>query len=566
MEQERLTKIVFFTGYNYHLRYFNILRKIEDLVKNAERLQKLVNENYKPLMVKRGVFYNKEGSRLDVKEIKLDIKSNGLKIPIQSKKVSSIPYSEESKYYLMIEIISETTQYYADLASILIGLRDFNIKRDGFSQIKDATIKKWYKNWEEPSLMDFVRIFDLGPLNELSLEERFHIDLRYETLLWNLNTIGRFYWYNYDYVYTPFRHGMKSSFYKDAENHIYCRTLTKDKRWNLYYLSDERISKCKEIANLIFTIFNNSLKPILFSKILSQSSIKLSFQIPKAPKLPDKSFVHEKIQKAFTSLENIKINSFHAKDIASIHEFAKVSENNVKFKYTKMKKGISSFKIDDNDYYLDSLFSFSKRLKLNDYFIIFNSPLAYFIELTYISITNHKIHDFKMGQIKDSIFHYLAVEKDFDYLLKDPSKMIHRTKQFEAITNEIMKDYILLIGLYFNTKIYRNFQFSDEEINFIIYIQKKKIIRLIHRKNLMTKPSADITLQIMFQLLIINYFKTSQIEDFFKALKIKNTEDFLKSSVNYLVSSVKKDLDLEIMLDFLNYLFNLINNIEGELH
>lgn len=462
----------------------------------------------------------------------------------------------------MIEIISETTQYCADLASIIIGLKEFNTNKVTFSQINDATIKKWYINLEEPSLKDFVKIFDLVPLNELTLEERFIIDLKHEKLLWNLKKIGRFYWYNYDYIYTPFRHGMKSSFYKDSKNHVYCRTLTKDKRWNLYYLSDERISKCKEIVVLIFTIFHNDLKPILFSKITSPSLGKFRFQLSDAPKLPIKSFDPEIIQKEFTSLKNIKINSFHTKDIASIHDFAKISENNVNFKYKKMKKGTSFFKIDGNDYYLDSFFSFSKKLKKDEYIIICNSPLAYFIELTYISITSHKTHDFKIMQIKESIFHYLTIEKDLDYLLKDPSKIIHRIEQFKALTNEIIKDFILLVGLYFNNENYGKFQFSDEEINFLIYIQKKKLIRLIHNKNLMAKLPSDIMLQIIFQLLIINYFKTNQIDNFNRELRIKDVDHFLKSSVNCLVNSVKKDLDLEILLDFMNYLFNFINHLE----
>jgi len=524
LEQEKLTKIMFFTGYNYHLRYFNILRKIEDLIKNAERLQKMVKEIYKPLLFKGGKFHNKVGKIYDVREIKIHVKSDVSKDSFLTKKVTSIPYLEESKYYLMIEIISETTQYCADLASIVIGLKEFNSNKVSFSQIKDAIIKKWYLNLKEPSLKDLVKIFDLAPLNELTLEERFKIDLKHERLLWNLNKIGRFYWYNYDYIYTPFRHGMKSSFYKDSENHVYCRTLTKDKRWNLYYLSDERISKCKEIADLIFIIFHNDLKPILFSKIIPPSLGKLRFQLPDALNLPIKSFDPEIIKKEFTSLKNIKINSFHTKDIASIHDFAKISENNVNFKYKKMKKGTSLFKIDGSDYYLDSFFSFSKKLKKDEYIIICNSPLAYFIELTYISITSHKIHDFKIRQIKESILHYLTIEKELDYLLKDPSKIIHRTEQFKALTNEIIKDFILLVGLYFNNEIYGKFKFSDEEINFLIYIQKKKLIRLIHRKNLMAKLPSDIMLQIIFQILIINYFKTNQIDNFNRELRIKDVD------------------------------------------
>ncbi len=562
LEQEDITKIMFFTGYNYHLRYYNIVRKIHDLEKNAQRLQKIVNDDYKPIIFKGGEIQEKGKKFFDVKEIKIDLKSNTSRDSSFTKKFTSLPYTEESKYYLMIEIISETTQYCSDLASIIIGLKEFNTNKVTFSQINDATIKKWFINLAEPSIKDYVKIFDLVPLNELTLEKRFKINLKHETLLWNLNKIGRFYWYNYDYLYTPFRHGMKGSFLKDSENRVFCRTLTKDRRWNLYYLSDDRISKCKEIADLVFTIFHNDLKPILFSKILSPSLGKLRVQLPDAPNLPIKSFNPEIIKDEFTSLKNIKINYFSTENIASIHEFAKISENNINFKYKKMKKGTSLFKIDGSDYYLDSFFSFSKKLKKDEYIIICNSPLAYFIELAYISITSHKIHDFKVRQIKESILHYLTIEKELDYLLNDPSKIIHRTEQFKALSNEIIKDFILLVGLYFNNENYRKFQFSDEEINYLIYIQKKKIISSIHRKNLIAKLPSDIMIQIIFQLLVVEYFKTNQIDNLNKELRIKDLDHFLKSSANYLENSVKKDLDLEILLDFMNYLYNFINYLE----
>jgi len=562
LEQEKLTKIVFFIGYNYHLRYYNIIRKIDDLEKNAERLQQIVNDNYKPLIFKGGEIQKNGNKILDIKEIKIDLKSNITSDPSFTKNIISIPYNEECKYYLMIEIISETTQYCADLASIIIGLQEFNTNKATFSQIKDATIKEWYKNLEKPSIKELVKIFDLAPLNELSLEERFIVNLKHDLLLWNLNKIGSFYWYNYDYIYTPVRHGMKGSFFKDSENHVYCRTLTKDKRWNLYYLSDKRINECKKIVELIFSIFHYDLKPTLFSKVLSPSLGKLRFQVPDTPKLPIKSFNPEVIQKEFTFLKNIKIHYFSTENIASIHEFARIPENSINFRYNKMKKGTSIFKIDGIEYYLDSLFSFSKKLNENEYIIICNCPLAYFAELTYISITSHKIHDFKMRQIKESIFHYLAVEKDLDYLLKDPSKLVYRTDQIKARTYEILKDFIFLIGLYYNHNIYEKFQFSNEELDFFIYVQKKKMIRLFNMKNLMKRFPSDIILQIIFQFLIINYFKNFQIKTYIKELQIKDVDNFLKTSINYISNSVKEELALKILLDFMNYLFDIINNLE----
>lgn len=562
LKREDLTKIMFFVGYNYHLRYYNIVRKIEDLEKNALRLQKLVNDNYQPLLFKEGEI-KKNGKKIfDIKEVNIHYESKISKVASFTKNFTSLLYTEESKYYLMIDIISETTQYCSDLASIIIGLKEFDTNKGTFFQINDATIKNWFSDLTKPSLKDFEKILNLMPLNELPSEERFKITLKHDAFLWNLNKIGRFYSYNYDYLYTPFRHGMKGSFHKDSDNQIFCRTLTKDKKWNFYYLSDNRISECKEIADLIFNIFHNELNPILFGKVLSPSLGKFRIQVSDAPNLPIKLFNPEDIKKEFTTIKNIKINAFHMKDFASIHEFAKITESKISFKYKKMKKGTSLFTIDGSDYYLDSFFSFFKKIKKNEYIIIYSSPLAFFVELAYISITSNEIHDFKISQIKDIIFHYLTMEKELDFFLEDPSKIPYRTKQFKTLTNEIIMDFILLIGLYFNDKIYRKVQFSDEEIDYLVYIQEKRIIRLIHGMNLIIKFPSDIMIQILFQLLIINYLKTNQIEQFCKELNIKNINDFLETSVGYLENSVKKDLDLEILLKFLDYLFDFINHLE----
>lgn len=561
MDIEDLTKIVFFTGYNYHLRYYNILRKINDLEKNAQKLQKIVNDDYKPLIFKGGEIQKNGKKIFEVKEIKIDIKSNLPRISSSTIKTSSIPYTEECKFYLMVEIILEVTQYCADLATIMIGLREFKTNKMTFSHINDATIKKWYKKLDEPSLKDIVKIFDLKPLNELNIEERFIIALKYDKLLWNLNKIGRFYWHNYDYLYTPLRHGMKGSFCKDSENHVFCRTLTKDKKWNFYYLSEERINKCKEIADLIFSIFHDELNFILINKAISPPLEIVKTQIPNTPKLPVKSFNPKNIRKIFTDLINITIYYFPTENISSIHEFASNPENNIKFRYKKMKKGSSLIEIDGVEHYLDELFSFSKKIKKKDFVIICNCPLAYYVELTYISIKSHQIYGFMMSQIKEYIYHYLAIEKDLNYLLHDPLKIIHRANQFTALTNEIMKDFILLIGLHINDNIFKKLQFSNEEKNFLIYILKKKLIRLINSKNLITKYTSDIMLQIIFNLLIIDYLETNQLESFIKDLKIKNLSSILKSSSNYIRLSVKDELTLDVLLNFLNSIYDFIDRL-----
>ncbi len=561
MENDKLTKIVFFTGYNYHLRYYNIQRKIKNLNANAERFQKAVTDNFKPLTFAGGEV-KKDGKKLaEIKGFKIDIKSNIKNLTSRLKKVSTIPYTEECKYYLMVEIISETTQYCADLASIIIGLKDFKTNRSTYSQIADAKLKKWYQTLQEPSLRDFLEIFNLNPLNEIPLEERFMVGLKYDQFLWNLNKIGKFYGYNYDYLYTPFRHGMKGSFWKDSENRVFCRTLTRDKKFNLFYLSDNRINECQEIAEIIFTIFHTDLGPILFKKVLPSSFTKHQITALKAPQLPKISFNPENLKKKFESLRGIKIHHFFSGDVASINDFSRNHENNIKYNFIKMKKGTSYCKIDGVNYYLDEFFSFSKKINKSDYIVIVNSPLAYYIELAIINNRTGELYDLMMGEFREFIFQYLAMEKDFDYVFEDPLKIVQRKNQILVRTEEILNDFIGLIGLYNNHKIYETLQFSEGELDFLIYVQKKNMIRLFNMKNYMKKLYPDIILQIVLQLLLINYFKPNQIKTYLKELHVKDIKLFLKTSDSYLSNSAKNQLNFDKLLAFLNFLFDTINDL-----
>lgn len=549
-------------GYNYYLRFYNIKRKIEDLERNTSRLQKIVDDNFEPFIFQGGEV-SKDGKKIfEVKKVEAEFKSKNSKTYSLEKKFTSIPYTEEAKYYLMVEIISETTQYCADLASIIIGLKDFETRKSTFSQIEDARIKKWYQDNNKPSKDEFVEILGHPPLPELSPEERFNITLNYEQFLWNKNKIGDFYWYNYVYLYTPYRHGMKGSFCRDSDGRVFCRTLTKDKKFNFFDLSDERIKKCQEISELIYFIFHNNLKRILLSKGLSPFFENLRYMVSEAPKLPIRSFNPKEIRKEFPNLKDLTIYYFSLDDIAKLHKFAQYPKNNLNFHYIKNEKGTSLFTIDGISYYLDSFFSFSRKLKPNEFLIIANCPFAYSIELALISIKSNRIYDFTIGQIKESIFHYLTVEKDLDYILKDPNKTLHRVNQYKVIVDEIIKDFIVLISLYYNKEIFSKLENFNEELDYFIHINIKKMVRLLNTKSYMKKFYPDIILQIIIQLLIIDYFKFDDISDkYSKELKIEGFKNFLKKSSELILKSVKNNLELEILLEFMNLLYNVTNKI-----
>ncbi len=563
MEQEELIKIVFFTGYNYYLRYCNIIRKINDFKRNTERFQKIINEKYKPLIFQGGEIF-KNGKKIhEVKKIKAHIEAQPPEGYSITKKFTSIPYTEEGKYYLMVEIISETTQYCSDLASIVIGLKDFKTNKSTFSQIEDARIKEWYQDQNKPSLEDFIDIFNLSPLNELTPEERFNLSLRHDYLLWDIYQIGNFYWYNYNYLYTPHRHGMKGSFCKDSEGRIYFRTLTKDKRFNLLYLSNDRLNKCREIINKVYSVFHDHLSLILFSKGLTPFFKHLKFKVSEAQKLPNKLFNPDLIRKEFKDLKAMNFHHFTTKDIPSIHKFANRVETKLDFKYKKMKKGTSFFNIDGVSHYLDSFFSFSKEIRQNEFIIICNCPLAYFLELAFINITSNHIFKLTIDQIKESVYHNLAIEKNLNYLLREPLQTMRRTQQIKGRTDEIVMDFICLIGIYYAKDIFDNLHFSSEELDYFIYFYEEKIIRLINSKFFMNKLYSDIILQIFIQLLIIAFFKKDNlINKYTKELKFEKFQNFLKKSLDLILKSVKNNLDLESLLKFMNLLYDTTNEVE----
>jgi len=78
---------------------------------------------------------------------------------------------------------------------------------------------------------------------------------------------------------------------------------------------------------------------------------------------------------------------------------------------------------------------------------------------------------------------------------------------------------------------------------------------------LIKKHTSDIMLQIIFNLLIIDYLETNQLEFFIKDLKIKDLSSILKTSTNYISLSVKNELTLDILLNFLNGIFDYVNKL-----
>ncbi len=564
MKQEKLTKIVFFAGYNYHIRYYNIKRKIENLEEDSKKLQKIINNNHKPIKFKEG-YINKDGKKIaEIKKIhvKLSTPINNTSPLTTTLHASSIPYNQEAKYYLMVEIFSEATQYCADLASIILGLKDFKTEKSTYSQIKDAKIREWYKDINSPSFEEFTEIFNLCSPNILTPEERFKLRLKYENLKWQLIKIGNFYWYNYNYLYTPFRHGMKGSFWKDHDSRVYFRTFTNDKKFNMYYLSDNRIQECLEIIDKIYSIFHDQIQVLLISKALSPNLSKINLSIPKAPNIPNIEYNMKEILDFFPNLVHLNINHFKTNEISLIHKFSK-EHGNFNFQYIKKSKGTSLFKINGKIYYLDELFSYSQSINKESFIFINNSKIALFLELLHISIKLDHNNSFIIEQIRDLIFNFLGVEKSLIPPTSDFNKINLRTSQLRALVNEILEDFIILFSFYYYEEIFEKIKFSNEEITYLIYYFEKKIIKILNRKSYMELSVPDMILNVLILILILNFLnQIEKIKYFVVILKIKDIENFLSKSSQLISSSIKEEINYDGILELFNFLCDTTNIID----
>jgi len=61
--------------------------------------------------------------------------------------------------------------------------------------------------------------------------------------------------------------------------------------------------------------------------------------------------------------------------------------------------------------------------------------------------------------------------------------------------------------------------------------------------------------------LILN-FKPNQVEIYFKELKMNKIDEFINRSESMISRSVEKELDLEELLGFMDYLYDIVNILE----
>ncbi len=567
----KLQKDFFLKNYSYYFRFCNIKRKIRNLESYSSDLSEIIQEEYKPFILKEAELRYKKQKLADIKKFKITVSD---KLEIEDPKslkltFYSIPPSEQAKYLLFLEIISETTQYCADLASVLISLKNYEKNKLSIIRIHDKSIREWYKDKKKPSLNDFLKILNYPPLNTLPLEKRFYITIRYDKLYWTLKEIGKFYNDYYKYIYTPYRHNMKIFLLKSQKDDIFFFRLDDDGTYHgMNFPKAKILDRCQEIATLIYEIFKDYLEVILFGKILAPTLKNLGIELPKAPVMPIIHFNADNINKKLNISTGLKISHFLIDDIPSIFKYFKSRNIDENIKYKKKKDGVDLIKIYNDLLYLDDFWAHITSFGESEYLILSSSPLSYSTEMMYIKLNqNLNLHNM-LRLVNISLLYYIDGVKSLIILPKAASpKLLKEIGRFNHISNKIINSLKFLFSLYYNKDFIIHYKFSSDEISFFIYIFERQIIRLLFTKTYVKRLFFDQILEILIKALIINFF--SKEHHIFKTISnfIQNDklELFLECSKNLIMNLINSNFNFEILYTFVYSLYcfsNFIYNLD----
>lgn len=553
VDQEELTKLIYFGGYNYFLRYCNIKRKIENLESNSESLKNIIKKTYKPFIFQGGLLSKNDQEIAKVKKIEVKIESEKKIFSDKSLTVKSIDPEEKATPFLIVDIIAETTQYCADLASAMIGLRDYHTDKFTYLNVKDSKIRDWYLKLDQPTFDDFLKILNFPKIHMIKPGERLSLNLKYERILWNLKKIGKFYNNYYKYIYTPYRHNMKISFWEDDIGRIWCRTLTEDKKYNFFYILQDRLNQCLDIVEMIYNIFHNELGSVLFSKHFSPLNLKNKIKVVKTPSLPYYP-VNDEIIQIFDNLKEFSIHYYSIKDISGISKLINSRKANIKFNYFKKTKSIS---IDGKKYFLDEFWAYYNKFNKNELLLLYSCPLSLFIELAVFTVRENNILNEIYKNSKEIVLHYLII-KDISFFSKNTVK---RAEMMNSLVDQIMNDFLILFSIYVNSEKYERITFKEEEINYLKFQYESKILNILNQGEYMKKFYEDHYINLFILILIIDYFQdySLEIDSFSKTMKGDLNVD-IKGLAQILKKIKNKTVDFDDIIYFFNNLFDKIDN------
>jgi len=566
MKVPNMNKEFFLRNYNYHFRFVNIKRKISDYQLNAEKLQEVMETIYKPIKIK-GVLREKGKKIFEHEGIFLTMISDVIEGPTKiRKKYYMLSKKEQIKYLLLLEIISEATQYCADLAAIMISLRDFNKNKLSIVDITDTYLKEWYVDFNKPTIETYLEILRYPPIQNLDREQGFYMRLKHEKLRMMLKLIGAFYHFHYDNIYIPYRHGMRIFLQKDEKGVIYFFGLSKEGNFRRIDLKKDILKQCESICEFIYEIFDKNLRLLLETKIFERTASKkernIGYDIPIPKELPIITFDTDIINRRLNLSNEITIHHFLVNDIQTFLKFNSTNQLGIEINYNKSQKDKNRIIINGLQMYFDDFWSLVLPIKQNEYIFLSCCPLAYSIEVMRLKLLLDPIYSQILQEIKDSIKFFITAElKD---VLNEPiysNLPVKRDIDINYLENEIHKiaqEITVLIGFHYFKDFFDNYGFKREEIEFLVDGVIKKIVFSIHLKDVINKIDPEKGIFCLLNILILKFLSnTKDLPEKVKdMLDYPKLAQFLSECDKILIDIVKNNLEFDYILRFMNIIYD----------
>ena len=566
MENSNMNKEFFLRNYNYHFRYANINRKIKKFEENSRDLEKILNESYEPFIIRSTIsskgkkIFEHEGIALTMKS---DVLEGTLKI---RKKYFTLPKKAQLKYLLIAEIISETVQYCADLASIILSLRDFNKKKLSIIDVTDTYIKQWYRDFEKPALEEFLEILNYPPLSELNREQRFYFELLYDEFQMKLKLIGAFYNFHYDNIYVPYRHGMRIFLQKDKEGVVYFFGLSKEGNFKRVDFKKTVLKQCEKISEFILEIFEKQLALLLETKIFEKYAFLehrlVDDLVPTPINLPIIEFDPEIINQKLNLSNDIIIHHFSVNNLNAFIKFNNIQNLGIRISYSSKQKEKNIIIIDGNTNYLDSFWSLRIPREKNAFIILSCCPLSYSIDLMLLRLQVDPYYSKMFKEIQDSIKFFLTVEMKEKYTEPIYTEIpIRRDFNKDYLNYQIFRiaeEITRVISFYYFKDFLNDFDFQKEEMEYLKMLIKQKIVKSIHLKRFLNKLDPEKAVFCLVDMLFLKrVLKDEDIpENLKKVLDYANLDKFLEAGNNILLEIANKNMNLEVLLELLNLVYD----------
>jgi len=320
-------------------------------------------------------------------------------------------------------------------------------------------------------------------------------------------------------------------------------------------------------------MFSEKLKVILETKLFQKFSpnIEHGFKITlsKKLKLPIIPINIEELKQMVGLKNNIELFHFFPNKLELLLEFNGRQQLGLKINYNRENKTKGIIEINNSLYYLDDLWchSFFNSQKFI-FIIIACCPLAYFLEIARIKLRFDNYFGQIFNSLKETVLHFFKVEKKYSQentiYLNLPIKRELGINYLNGISNEISVKMFEILSLSYFEKIIDEIKFQEAEYQYLIDILQKEILRSIHPKSYLKNLEAEIIIQFLINLLILDFFsQDSEIySEISKLFNIDEIKEFIKTGREIIQKFEKGKYNYDNILDLVNLLFNYTNKLE----